>query len=259
MDEIEQVKLHKILEALLFASQRPLSESEIITTLKATLEADPDDKDKQKAAQAKPAQINAALLALQTQYNDGQHAYELTESGSGWHLLTRSDFADWVKQLYPENRPTRLSAPALETLAIIAYRQPITRADLEAVRGVNVDGVMQTLLDRGLVRIAGRADVPGRPLLYETTKEFLDHFSLKSLNELPNADELRKVELPSGKEKSEPEAEQKQDLQTVMPLEQGPANAQQSEVPAMTGGEDAASGEDAAKKDESKVEVDHES
>jgi segregation and condensation protein B len=89
-----------------------------------------------------------------------------------------------------------LSAPALETLAIIAYRQPITRADVEAVRGVNIDGVLQTLMERGLVKIGGRAEIPGRPLLYETTQFFLDHFGLRNLDELPNAEELRTRYLP---------------------------------------------------------------
>jgi segregation and condensation protein B len=84
----------------------------------------------------------------------------------------------------------------METLAIIAYRQPITRGDLEAVRGVAVDGVMQTILDRGLIRIAGRSDIPGRPLLYETTQHFMEHFGLKTLDDLPNASELRKIPLP---------------------------------------------------------------
>jgi segregation and condensation protein B len=101
-----------------------------------------------------------------------------------------------VRQLFPENRPARLSPSALETLAIVAYRQPITRADIEAVRGVNVDGVMQTLTERGVIRITGRAEVPGRPLLYGTTEYFLEHFSLRSLDELPNCAELRRVDLP---------------------------------------------------------------
>jgi len=102
-----------------------------------------------------------------------------------------------VRQLYPEAKPTRLTGPQLETLAIIAYRQPVTRADIEVVRGVAVDGVMQVLLDRGLVKIAGRAEVPGRPLLYSTTEYFLQHFGLKSTDELPNASELKRVPLPT--------------------------------------------------------------
>src|SRR5207245_11190826 len=99
-----------------------------------------------------------------------------------------------------------LSAPALETLAIIAYRQPITRADVEAVRGVNIDGVLQTLMERGLVKIAGRAEVPGRPLLYETTQFFLDHFGLRNLDELPNVEELRKRNLPIAPAPTQPES-----------------------------------------------------
>jgi segregation and condensation protein B len=104
-----------------------------------------------------------------------------------------------VRQLFPAPKPARLSAPALETLAIIAYRQPITRADVEAVRGVNIDGVLQTLMERGLVKIAGRAEIPGRPLLYETTQFFLDHFGLRNLDELPNVEELRTRHLPKAR------------------------------------------------------------
>ncbi len=98
-----------------------------------------------------------------------------------------------MRQLFPESRPARLSAPALETLAIIAYRQPLARAELEAVRGVDAGGVLQTLLDRGLIRIAGRAELPGRPLLYATTQLFLEHFGLKDVQELPAFDELRQT------------------------------------------------------------------
>ena len=93
-------------------------------------------------------------------------------------------------------KPARLSPPALETLAIIAYRQPITRADVEAVRGVTVEGVLQNLMERGLVKISGRAELPGRPLLYETAEFFLEHFGLRNLDELPNAEELRARYLP---------------------------------------------------------------
>src|SRR6202011_3083185 len=114
----------------------------------------------------------------------------------GWQLVTDPNYGQWVRELFPAAKPARLTAPALETLAIIAYRQPITRADVEAVRGVNIDGVLQTLMERGLVKIAGRAEIPGRPLLYETTQFFLDHFGLRSLDELPNVEELRTRHLP---------------------------------------------------------------
>ena len=132
------------------------------------------------------------------EYIQQSRAFQLVEKAEGWQLATDPSFAQWVRQLFPAPKPARLSAPALETLAIIAYRQPITRADVEAVRGVNIDGVLQTLMERGLVKIAGRAEIPGRPLLYETTQFFLDHFGLRNLDELPNVEELRRRYLPVG-------------------------------------------------------------
>jgi segregation and condensation protein B len=119
------------------------------------------------------------------------------EKAEGWQLVSDPAYAPWVRQLFPAVKPARLTPPSLETLAIVAYRQPITRADVEAVRGVAVDGVLQSLMERGLVKIAGRAEVPGRPLLYETTQFFLEHFGLRDLDELPNAEELRRRYLPS--------------------------------------------------------------
>src|SRR5205814_1168429 len=126
------------------------------------------------------------------EYIEQQRAFQLVEKAEGWQLVSEPTYAPWVRQLFPAPKPVRLTPPSLETLAIIAYRQPIARADVEAVRGVAVDGVLQSLMERGLVKIAGRAEVPGRPLLYETTQFFLDHFGLRDLNELPNAEELRR-------------------------------------------------------------------
>jgi segregation and condensation protein B len=143
---------------------------------------------------------------------------------NGWSLVSDPACAQWVRQLYPEAKPTRLTGPQLETLAIIAYRQPVTRADCEAVRGVAVDGVMQVLLDRGLVKIAGRAEVPGRPLLYSTTEYFLQHFGLKTTEELPNAQELKRVALPTA---PQPAAE------TPKPAET-PSDVPAAEAPAET-------------------------
>ena len=142
-------------------------------------------------------EVAAALEQLKIQYIEQERAFQLTEKAEGWQLATDPKYAQWVRQLFPALKPARLSAPALETLAIIAYRQPITRADVEAVRGVNIDGVLQTLMERGLVKIAGRAEIPGRPLLYETTQFFLDHFGLRNLDELPNVEELRRRDLPA--------------------------------------------------------------
>jgi segregation and condensation protein B len=185
--------LKHIVEALVFASQKPISAKEISAALRGTADAAQDNPALAAFAKVKENDIIEAVDALSTDYAAAGHAFEIRESVAGWQLVSASAFAPWLRQLFPESKPARLSAPALETLAIIAYRQPVTRADMEAVRGVAVDGVMQTLLDRQLVRIAGRADVPGRPLLYETTSFFMDHFGLRNLEELPNAAELRRV------------------------------------------------------------------
>ncbi len=148
-------------------------------------------------AGAKEAEIAAALEQLKIEYIEQDRAFQLMEKAEGWQLASDPAYAAWVRQLFPAAKPARLTSPGLETLAIIAYRQPITRADVEAVRGVAIDGVLQTLMERGLVKIAGRAEVPGRPLLYETTQFFLEHFGLRNLDELPNAEELRTRYLPS--------------------------------------------------------------
>ena len=189
--------LEKIIEALLFSAQKPLSIQEIATAIKGA-EGDPASETPNEFACVKNAEVAAALEQLKVEYIQQGHAFQLAEKAEGWQLATDPNFASWVRQLFPAPKPARLSAPALETLAIIAYRQPITRADVEAVRGVNIDGVLQTLMERGLVKIAGRAEIPGRPLLYETTQLFLDHFGLRSLDELPNAEELRRRNLPVG-------------------------------------------------------------
>ncbi len=187
--------LHRILEATLFASQKPVSSKELVAILRGAAEAAKEDPAVNRFAKIKAEDVAEAIAVLADECVG--RAFEVRENAAGWQLVTKPDFAPWLRQLFPENRSQRLSAPALETLAIIAYRQPITRGDIEAVRGVAVDGVMQTLLDRGLVRIAGRAEIPGRPLLYETTQFFMEHFGLKDLDELPNAGELRRIALPT--------------------------------------------------------------
>jgi segregation and condensation protein B len=188
--------LPHVLEAILFASQKAVAPKELVSHLRSAATAEPES-----AAAAfvkiKEGEIHEALVTLQAEVAASGRAYQVRETATGWILSSAPGYAPWLRALYPEAKPTRLSASALETLAIIAYRQPITRADMEAVRGVSVDGVMQTLLDRGLVKIAGRAEVAGRPLLYATTQYFLDHFGLRHLDELPNAAELRHVPLPS--------------------------------------------------------------
>ena len=197
MSEETPFPLHRIVEAVLFASQKPVSFKELAAVFKGAADSAKENPLVACFGKVKREDIDEAVQKLEAEYIETGRAFEVRESAAGWQLVTRADIAPWLRQLFPENRSARLSAPALETLAIVAYRQPITRADLEAVRGVAVDGVMQTLLDRGLVRIAGRAEVPGRPLLYETTQFFMEHFGLKDLDELPNAGELRRIPLPT--------------------------------------------------------------
>jgi segregation and condensation protein B len=189
------VTLKAVVEALLFASQKPLALKEIADALSSAAESF-EDGPEAALAEASELEIAESLRLLQNEYSELSRAFQLVEQVSGWTLVSRAEYQIWVRQLFPEIRPTRLSAPALETLAIIAYRQPIIKADIEAIRGVTVDGVMQKLLDGGLVKIAGRAEIPGRPLLYETTQHFMEHFGLKTLEELPNALELKQISLP---------------------------------------------------------------
>ena len=197
--------LTRVIEAVLFSAQKPLSIPEIATAIKGA-EGDPAGAGPNEFSRVREAEVAAALEQLKIDYVEQQRAFQLIEKAEGWQLATDPQYAQWVRQLFPAQKPARLSAPALETLAIIAYRQPITRADVEAVRGVNIDGVLQTLMERGLVKIAGRAEVPGRPLLYETTQFFLDHFGLRNLDELPNVEELRKRNLPIAPARTQPES-----------------------------------------------------
>jgi segregation and condensation protein B len=200
--------LHQVLEALIFAAPKPLSTEEMLAAIQAA-GASCETEAAQGLAGTSNAEVLQALSELGEAFEQSGRAFRLVEQASGWNLVTRPEFAPWVRSLYPEAKPARLSGPALETLAIIAYRQPVTRADIEAVRGVAVDGVMQVLLDRSLVRITGRADVPGRPLLYATTDYFLEHFGLKSTQELPNASELARINLPKAPPPEEKAAKRK--------------------------------------------------
>ncbi|MFZ4775632.1 MAG: SMC-Scp complex subunit ScpB [Terrimicrobiaceae bacterium] len=211
MSDEPPIPLPRIIESILFASQKPISFKELSSIFKGASDGAKENPGITCFAKVKREEIEVALQQLETEYLETGRAFEVRESAAGWQLVTRADFAPWLRQLFPENRSAKLSAPALETLAIIAYRQPITRADMEAVRGVAVDGVMQTLLDRGLVRIAGRAEIPGRPLLYETTQFFMEHFGLKDLDDLPNAGELRRIPLPKAEPPAEPAAAEKKE------------------------------------------------
>jgi segregation and condensation protein B len=185
------MELKFILESILFSAQKPMNTKELRELLAAAVEHGETAKPFKKT---KDADVVAALEALQQDHEAAQRSYRLACIAGSWQFVSQPEFAPWIIALVGvKARPPRLSQPALETLAIIAYRQPITRAEIEQVRGVAVDGVMQTLLERGLVEQVGRAEVIGRPMTYGTTPLFLEYFGLRALEELPAADELRRI------------------------------------------------------------------
>lgn len=204
------MELPRILEALLFASDKPLSLTRFVQILHDAAQAEPGDIT-ESYANLREGEVEEALRQLQTSYEEANAGVALIEVAGGYQLRSQAEAAPWVRLLFEDAKPPRLSQPALETLAIIAYRQPISRAEMESVRGVAVDGVVATLVERKLIKIAGRSEQPGRPLLYATTPAFLEEFGLKALDELPNADELRRMQLQKeAEEKAAAEAEAKE-------------------------------------------------
>ncbi len=183
-----------ILESILFSAQKPLSVKEIRDVLANAAEQDDADATVKALKKTKEDDVVAALEQLTKEHEEAKRSYRLACVAGSWQFVSQPEFSPWLKALVGvKARPPRLSQPALETLAIIAYRQPITRAEMEQIRGVNVDGTMQTLTERGLVEGVGRAEVVGRPMTYGTTALFLEYFGLRALEDLPAADELRKI------------------------------------------------------------------
>ncbi|MBD3274509.1 MAG: SMC-Scp complex subunit ScpB [Candidatus Marinimicrobia bacterium] len=170
----EQVQ---IVEALLFASEKPLTESRV----RSILETD------------EPLNLEAIVEELNQHYTDTDRAFFIMRVAGGYQLVTHKQFEPYIKKLYVSSSRMRLSQAALETLSIIAYKQPISRPDVDSIRGVNSDGVIRTLLERDLLVITGREDQPGRPLLYGTSEEFLRYFGLNSLDDLPKLREIDKM------------------------------------------------------------------
>ncbi len=164
----------RVVEAILFSSDAPLTAEEIARADESL------DEDV----------VGEAVATLTREYDDGERAFQLMEIAGGYQLLTRPEFAPYLERFDAVPRSTRLSRPALETLAIIAYRQPVGRIEMEYIRGVSCAGVIRTLIDRDLIEVAGRAEGIGRPLLYGTTTHFLEHFGLRGLDELPRPAEL---------------------------------------------------------------------
>ena len=184
------IELKQIIEALLFSAERPLTIKEIRQII---TEATDDEHPESVAVfrSVRDAQVIEALEAVKVDFDQQQRAFQLVEIAGGWRLMSRPEYAPWLKKLLDEARPHRLSQPALETLSIVALRQPISRADVAGIRGVEVDGVIRSLLERDLITITGRSEAPGRPLLYGTTQRFLEHFGLRNLDDMPKATELR--------------------------------------------------------------------
>ena len=188
------MELKFILESLLFSAQKPMSVKELRDLLANAATAEDADEAAKPFKKTKDDDVTAALEELAREHEAAARSYRLACVAGAWQFVTQPEFSPWLKALVGvKNRPTRLSQAALETLAIIAYRQPVTRSEVEQVRGVNIDGTMQTILERGLVEQSGRAEVVGRPALYSTTPLFLEYFGLRGLEDLPAADELRRI------------------------------------------------------------------
>ncbi len=176
--KMEITELKKILEAFLFVSPSPVQIAEV----------------KEALGIEEELLIKSAFDELKAKYESGDMGLRIIEVANGYRLSTSSSVAPYLKKWFKRQKP-RLSRASLETLSIIAYKQPVTRSEVDTIRGVNVEGALGTLLDRGLIRIAGRRDTVGRPILYGTTRLFLEHFGLNTLRDLPILDEFSKFDL----------------------------------------------------------------
>jgi len=168
------MELKKIVEALIFASEKPISAKELEAVLEDCQEAD----------------IKKAISELELDYRTTGRALKTREVAGGYQIVTDPELHQFVAKLYKSRRREKLKGASLETLAIVAYKQPVSRADVEIIRGVSSEGVVSNLLDKALIKIIGRKDTPGRPFVYGTTKEFLIHFGLNSLKELPRLEDF---------------------------------------------------------------------
>ncbi|MBN1893311.1 SMC-Scp complex subunit ScpB [bacterium] len=169
--------LKPIVESLIFASDIPIPASQI----KALVE------------EARDSEIRKAVEALNLDYTQTNRAFSIVQVAGGFQMVTRENYAPWIRKLFQKRITARLSQAALEALAVIAFRQPVSKPEIEAIRGVNSDGVIHTLLERKLITMSGRAEGPGRPLLYRTTQEFLRYFGVNDLSDLPKPRELEEL------------------------------------------------------------------
>ncbi len=173
----DPAKAKAVVEALIFASSKPLTPAEIRKVTKVL----------------SVSQIEKIAAELKEEYQQSGRSYELLEIAGGYELSTKKEFAPWILKIELQRKARQATQSALETLAILAYKQPLTRAEIEALRGVDTSGVISTLMEKGFIKIVGKKEVPGRPFLYGTTEKFLEHFGLKALQDLPSIDEIRQI------------------------------------------------------------------
>jgi len=172
-----EITIESVIEAVLFASDEPLSANRLAGITETSIK-----------------QVNRHIDNLNKKYTSNKNAFGIEKIAGGYQMMTLSDYNHWLKKLLRARSDSKLSAAALETLAVIAYKQPVIRADIEAIRGVQAGELIRSLMYKGLVKIVGRAEVLGRPMLYGTTKKFLEVFGLNSLKDLPKVEELKKPE-----------------------------------------------------------------
>ena len=205
MNDFVLPELKQIIGAMLFVRKEPLTVAEIRRVLAATAErrggitAD--------FAKANEALVREAVDALGRELAERKAGFHVIEVAGGFRLENDANCGPWLRTMLQKGRGARLSLPALETLAIVAYRQPCVRSEIEAVRGVAVDAILKNLLEMQLVRVVGRSELPGRPWMFGTTQKFMEHFGLKSLDDLPGTDELRRLEAEQARARAPKAAE----------------------------------------------------
>jgi segregation and condensation protein B len=203
----ERPELKQIIGALLFAAKHPLSADQVRRVLVQVAER--EGGAAKEYAEATPSQIRRAVDELRSTLKKTRPGFHIVEIAGGYRLENDVACGPWLRQFLERTRPGRLSVPALETLAVVAYRQPCTRAQVEEIRGVAVDAIMRKLLEMQLLRIVGRSDLPGRPWLFGTTQKFLEHFGLNSLEDLPSREDLKQFDVrrPEGRETAKDESQ----------------------------------------------------
>lgn len=187
-DVLPEIK--ELIGAMLFATQQPLSIRQMVNVFKRTAQNFGGLAEGFGAIKAE--QIAEALEELRRELDESKVGLEIAEIADGFRLRNVKVAGPWLRELLDKGKPNKLSKPSLETLSIIAYRQPIQRSQIESIRGVAVDSIVRSLLEMGLIKVVGRSELPGKPWLYGTTQMFLEHFGLKSLDDLPGMTEMRR-------------------------------------------------------------------